>query len=46
MGIRMTYDALEVIKQVLEGDENELGFEMSVLGKMSALSAISPVRRG
>jgi len=32
-------DALEVIKQVFEGDENEFGFEMGVLGQMSTLSA-------
>jgi hypothetical protein len=32
-------DALEVIKQVFESDENELGFEMGVLGQMSTLSA-------
>ena len=33
-------DALEVIKQVFEGDENEFGFEMGVLGQMSTLSAL------
>jgi len=42
----ITDDALEVIKQVFECDEDELGFEMGVLGQMSDLSASLITPRG
>ena len=38
-------DALKVIKQVFESDENELGFKMGVLGQMSTLSALLMIPR-
>ena len=40
-----THDALEMIKQVLEGNENKLGLEMSVLGQVSTRSALSSAQR-
>ena len=36
----ITDDALEMIEQVLEGDEDKLGFEMGVLGQMSTSLAL------